>query len=144
MKTFVPLTVYQKKYGDIRKVKETPLFEGFVFVKIMDIQHKELKKINGVVNMVYWLGKPVSVIDREIKAKRLFLRDCKNITIEKTEIKNNDRINTHDSYTIEHEGPLVTIKNKKAYVVLPSLGYMFTAEVETPNGTIISSEGVLN
>ena len=94
--------------------------------------------------MVYCLGKPVSVIDREIKAIRLFLRDYKNITIEKTEIKNNDRINTHDSYTIEHEGPLVTIKNKKAYVVLPFLGYMLIAEVETPNGTIISSEGVLN
>jgi transcription antitermination factor NusG len=92
---YCPVNSIPKKYGDIRKVKETPLFKGFVFVKIRDLQPEELRKINGVVNMVYWLGKPVSVKNGEIKAIRLFLRDYKNITIEKTEIKNNDRINTH-------------------------------------------------
>ena len=45
---------------------------------------------------------------------------------------------------IDHEGPLVTIKNKKAYIILPSLGYMLFVEVETPNVKIISSEGILN
>ena len=80
------------KNRDIRKAKETPLFKGFVFVKIRDLQPDELRKINGVVNIIYWLGKPVSVKNGEIKAIRLFLRDYKNITIEKTEIKNNDRI----------------------------------------------------
>ena len=84
------------KNGDIRKAKETPLFKGFVFVKIRDLQPEELRKINGVVK-VYWLGKHVSVTNAAIKAIRLFFRDYKNITIEKTEIKNNDRINTHDS-----------------------------------------------
>ena len=141
---YCPVNGIPKKYGDIRKVKETPLFKGFVFVKIADLQQEELKKINGVVNMVYWLGKPVCVTNGEIRAIILFLGGYTNITIEKTEIKKNDRINTHDNYIIEHEGPLVTIKNKKAYLVLPSLGYMLTAEVETPNVRIISSEGLLN
>ena len=94
--------------------------------------------------MVYWLRKPVRVTNVEIRVIMFFLGANKNITIEKTEIKNNDRINTHDNYLIEHERPLVTIKNKKAYLVLPSLGYMLTAEVETPNVRIISSEGISN
>ena len=35
---FCPVNSIPKKYGDIRKVKETPLFKGFVFVKIRDLQ----------------------------------------------------------------------------------------------------------
>ncbi|MEJ7683910.1 MAG: hypothetical protein WKG06_39835 [Segetibacter sp.] len=80
----------------------------------------------------------------EIKAIMLFLDDYTNMTIEKIEIKNNDRINTLNGKIMEQEAPLITIKNKKAYVVLPSLGYIMTAEVETPNVRLISSEGILN
>lgn len=141
---YCPVNSIPKKYGDNRKVKETPLIKGFVFVKVTELQHKELKKINGVVNLVYWLGKPVSVTNVEIRTIKLFLNDYSNISIEKTEIKNNDRINTQGNYISDHEGPLVTIKNRQAYVVLPSLGYMLTAEVATPNVRVISSEKILN
>lgn len=143
LENYCPVYSVPKKYGDNSKVKETPLFKGYVFVKISELQHQELKKINGVINMVYWLGKPVSVTSVEIKAIKFFLGDYTNITIEKTEIKSNDRINTQSNLS-GHEGPLVTIKNKKAGVVLPSLGYILTAEVETLNVRIISSEGISN
>ena len=137
-----------KKIKDNKKVKEKPLFIGYVFVKTTESQHEEIKKISGVVNLVYWLGKPVSVKNVEIKAIMLFLNDYTNTTIEKTEIKINHRISSLDGCVVEQEAPLITIKNKRAYVVLPSLGYMMTAEanaeVETTNVRVISSEGLLN
>ncbi len=144
IENYYPVNSISKKNRDNSKVKETPLFKGFVFVKTTDLQLEELKKIRGVVNMVYWLGKPVSVTNVEIKAMILFLNDYTDITIEKIEIRKNDRINTQGGCILEHEGPLITIKNKKAYVLLPSLGYILTAEVEIPNVRIISSEGRLN
>lgn len=135
---------YTSKKNNNRKVKETALFEGYVFVKTTDLQHDELKKINGVVNLVYWLGKPVSVRNVEIRSMMLFLNDYTNITIEKTDIKSNERIGIPDGTAAEQETPLITIKNKRAYVVLPSLGYTMTAEAEAPNVRVISSDGILD
>lgn len=140
---YCPVNSRAKKSRDNRKVKETALFKGYVFVKTADLQHEELKKINGVVNLVYWLGKPVTVKNVEIKTIMLFLNEYANIIIEKTDIKNNDKISSIDGMLVEQEAPLITIKNKRAYVILPSLGYIMTAEVETPNVRVISSEGIL-
>lgn len=143
IENYCPVNSGTENYRDNRKDKTTPLFKGYVFVKTSELHHEELKKINGVVNLVYWLGQPVSVRNVEIKAIMLFLKEHTNITVEKTEIKNNDGINTIDGSIIAQESPLITIKNKKAYVVLPSIGYIMTAEVEAPNVRVISSEGVL-
>ena len=144
IENYCPVNSEAKKNRDARKVKEAPLFNCYVFVKTTDLQHEELKKIIGVVNLVYWLGKPVSVKNVEIKTIILFLNNYTNITVEKTEIKNNHRISMVDGQIVGQEAPLITIKNKKAYVILPSVGYIMTAEVERPNVRVISSESISN
>ena len=65
------------------------------------------------------------------------------MTIEKT-VLGNDTLIKFDSSTIEQEGSLMTVKNKKINVVLPSLGYIMTAEVETSNVRIISSDNLVH
>lgn len=128
--------------SDHKKVKDTPLFKGYVFVKTTEHQHQNFRKINGIVNFVHWMGKPVSVKNVEIKAIKLFLSEYSNITLEKTAIRSNvtDAV---DYSAPEQEAPMITIRNKKAHVGLPSLGYIMTAEVDTPNVRIISAEGTL-
>ncbi len=137
---YSPCTRASRNWSDNGKIKETFLFKGYVFVKTTEQMHLELKKISGVVNLVYWKGQPVCIRNVEIKTMRLFLNEYTNVTIEKTAIKTD----TTDSADIDQEAPMITIKNKKASIALPSLGYMMSAEAETPNVRIISSERTLN
>ena len=126
---------------DNKKAKNIQVFKGYVFVKTTEERHQEIKKINEVINMVYWMGKPVTVKTSEIKALKLFLSEYQNVTFEKIKIKDNS---IKDGADVEMEAPMITIKNKRAYVELSSLGYIMIAEAETTNVRIISMENSSN
>jgi hypothetical protein len=137
IENYSPLISVTGNWRENRKVQETSLFKGFVFVQTAEEQHEELKKINNVLNLVYWKGKPVLIKNLEIKVIKLFLNEYADVTLEKTVIKPGHA----NTYGNDQEMPLITIKNKKAIVNLPSIGYIMTAEVETTNVRIISAEG---
>ena len=126
--------------NNLKKVKDTSLFKSYVFVKTTEHQHQDVKKISGVLNFLYWMGRPVVVKSVEIKAIKLFLNEYTNVIVEKTAIRPDvtDLVNYAGT---EQQVPMVTIRNKKAFVYLSSLGYVMTAEVDTPNVRVISSEG---
>jgi hypothetical protein len=90
------------------------------------------------------MGKPVCIKNVEVKAIRLFLHEYSNVTVEKTAIKLYNLNESSNGVDIEQEAPMITIKNKKAFISLPSLGYVMSAEIETANVRIISSEKIRN
>jgi transcription antitermination factor NusG len=143
IENYTPVTNFNRK-PDNSKNGQNTLFQGYVFIKTVESCLPEIKKINGIINLVYWMGKPVSVKNVEIKAIRLFLHEYTNVTIEKTSIKSENINDISIDADIEEESPMITIKNKKAFIGLPSLGYVMSAEIETANVRIISSEDVLS
>lgn len=143
IENYNPVIIVSTNWKERRKIKEVPLFKGYVFVKTSEQQHEGLKKINGVLNLVYWMGQPVEMRNLEIKVIRLFLNEYTGVSLEKRAIKYND-INQIDNYGTEQEVPLISIKNKKASVNLPSIGYVMNAEVEPTNVRIISAEDSLD
>ena len=142
IENYIPVCNTSEKWSDSRKVKEKPLFKNYVFVKTHEQNHDELKKINGVVNLVYWMGKPVCIKHVEIKAIRLFLDKYENVHIEKTPIRPHLLCAT-DIPEAEQEAAMITLKNNRANIILPSLGYVMSAEVGTAV-RIISSQSVIN
>ena len=54
---------------------EEPLFKSYVFVRVTAEAQTEVRTVNGVVNYVYWLGKPAVVKAEEIETIRKFLND---------------------------------------------------------------------
>jgi len=121
-----------------KKITDEPLFACYIFVRATIRQLFELKKITGIVNLVYWLGKPVIIDDLEIDMIRGFLNDYINVTTKKITL-GIDTLRKFDTSVMAQEGSLMTVKSKKVNVVLPSLGYIMTAEVETSKVRIISS-----
>jgi transcription antitermination factor NusG len=47
---------------------ETPLIPSYVFVRIAEANRKDVFQINGVVQYVFWLGKPAIIKPSEIEA----------------------------------------------------------------------------
>lgn len=91
---YCPLVKTVRQWSDRKKKVQLPMFPGYVFVCVSEIERTQILQDYGVLNFVFWLGKPAIVRDSEIVAIR-----------EIAENGNEIHINS-DAYEI---GQLVTI-----------------------------------
>jgi transcription antitermination factor NusG len=127
---YCPLNKVVRQWSDRKKTVHVPLFTSYVFVHITDKQFGELKKIDGILNFVYWLGRPAQIKDEEIDIIKRFLNEHTNVQLEKTEVAVNDTVKVVQGSLLDREGTIVEIKNKLIKVALPSLGYIMYAELD--------------
>ena len=115
------------------KIQQEPLFESYVFVNAIESDLSGIKLINGVVNFIYWKGKPAIVQPEEIEVIKEFTNDHQNIRLEKTKVNLNDTAKVIDGAKYSIDGNILTIKNTIVKVNLPSIGFTLSAKVETEN-----------
>ena len=137
IENYCPLNKVRKQWADRKKIVLEPLFTSYVFVKVTEKEHIQLKKTDGVINLVYWLGKPAVIRDVEIDMIQRFLGEYQTVKLEKTAVNLNDMVRIVSGPLVDHEGKVVEVKSKTVKIVLPSLGYMMSAEVETVKVEVI-------
>ncbi len=59
------------------------MFTSYVFVRVAETEHNLLKQTDGIINMVYWLGKPAVIRDSEIDLIKKFLNEYTNVKLER-------------------------------------------------------------
>lgn len=128
--SYCPLNKAIKQWSDRKKIIEEPLFTSYVFVNITAQQMTEVRKVLGVVNFVYWLGKPAVITQNEINTIQDFLSTHLNVKLEQLTVNVKDKIKIIDGPFSEMEGQVISVKKKSVRVLLPSLRYFMTAEVE--------------
>jgi transcription antitermination factor NusG len=65
---YCPVQTVIKVWTDRKKKIEQPLLPSYVFVKASTEEEKEeIRRVDGIVNFVYWLNKPAVIKDVEIK-----------------------------------------------------------------------------
>jgi transcription antitermination factor NusG len=137
---YCPLNRVHRQWADRKKIVLEPLFSAYVFVQIDETEQLSVRLTDGVINFVYWLGKPAVIRDEEIHAIREFLNDYKDVRLEKTPVSLHDNVRIIGGPLVMQKGQVVSVKNKTVKVILPSLGYMMQAEVETSNVELIRPE----
>ena len=113
-----------------RRLEFEPLFPSFVFVYITEADINTVKKVNFVIDFVYWLGKPAVIKEIEIENIKQFTGQYENITIEKsnvyaggiTRIVNDPNNNT-----------AITITESSIKLQLPSLGFTMVTQLTEQN-----------
>lgn len=120
-------TTHQPFYR--KKTIQDVLFCSYSFVRICETQIPELCKVNGVINLVFWLNKPFVVPDQEIDIIREFLTEYKNVTLEKMGI--DEKVRFSNNVLTENRDGEIYVRNNTARAILPSLGYVMTAETRT-------------
>ncbi len=113
------------------KIHQDPLFECCIFVNAAEGEISKIRMIEGVMNLVYWKGKPAIVQADEIELIRDFTNDHQNIQIEKTKVNLNDVAKVIDGSKYSIAGNVLTVKNTRFKVNLPSIGYTLAAQIET-------------
>jgi transcription antitermination factor NusG len=134
---YCPLNKVQRQWHDRKKIIYEPLFTSYVFVRAEETQQTELKNVDGIINLVYWLGKPAIISNDEINTIKMFLNDYGNVQLERAEVHVHDTVRILGGPLMNQEGNIISIHNKLVKVALPSLGYMMVAQVEKQNVKVI-------
>jgi transcription antitermination factor NusG len=135
---FCPLNSVVRQWADRKKMVDEPLFTSYVFVHAAPADLGLIKQTDGILNFVYWLGKPAVIRDEEITTIKDFLQNHKNVQLEKIDVNVSDQVRVLTGPLMLHEGEVMEIKNKTIRVCLPSLGYAMYAEVEKSNVEILT------
>jgi transcription antitermination factor NusG len=130
VESYCPLNKVRRKWSDRIKLVEEPLFKSYVFVKVDESGRSAVRLTDGVINFVYWDGKPAIVKDKEIEAIRLFLEEYENVQLVKLELKPNDRVRVVAGPLMDAEGKVLEVKHKVAKIAIDSLGFMLVADID--------------
>ena len=130
VESYCPLNKVRRKWSDRVKIVEEPLFKSYVFVKVNDEDRSDVRMTPGVINFVYWQGKPAVIKEKEINAIKRFLDEYENVEVQQLDVKVNQRVKIIAGPLMDQEGQVLEVKNKKAKVAIDSLGYMLVASVE--------------
>jgi transcription antitermination factor NusG len=127
---FFPMVHVKAKTFRKDKFIFEPLFKSIVFVRVTQEETALLKQTNGVINLLYWLGKPAIIATEEIAAIKEFTEDYRNIKLEPAFVNSNEVAHSINGSSVSIEGRMYAVKNKTVKVSLPSLGYTMVAQVE--------------
>jgi transcription antitermination factor NusG len=130
IEVYCPLNKVRRKWSDRIKTVEEPLFKSYVFVKVADEDRTKVRMTDGVVNFVYWDGKPAIIKEKEIQTIKRFLDEYENVEVVKMELNEGDRVQVVAGPMMDQEGKVMEVKNKVAKVCIDSLGYMLIAYID--------------
>src|SRR6266487_5478200 len=118
IENYCPLNKVVRQWSDRKKVLLEPLFTSYVFVRTTEKLHSEIRKVNGIINFVYWLNKPAIIRNEEIDCIKSFLNDHKNVQLKKTPVGINDTVRVTKGPLMEYEGSVIAIKSKTVKIRL--------------------------
>ena len=133
IEAYCPLNKKRKRWSDRLKVVEEPLFKSYVFVHLNKSQMTPTRMTNGVLNFVYWNGKPAIIRDEEINVIKKFMNEYEQVEARPIEIKTNQRVRIDGGLLIDKEAIVQKVLHKKVEVIIESLGYALVATLDKKN-----------
>ncbi|MDP4283507.1 MAG: transcription termination/antitermination NusG family protein [Bacteroidota bacterium] len=142
IENFCPFASKQINHLRKNKLIHEPLFSSYVFVNIDENDIPLVKKLENVVNLVYWKGMPAKIKNEEIEDIKYFTNNYQGIKLERTNVNTYDEAKMINGPSYKMDGKLLVIKNRFLKVNLPSLGFTMIAEMESES--IIGREIILD
>jgi len=84
---YCPLIETIRQWSDRRKKVKVPLFTSYVFIKCGELAREKVLQDPGVLNFVYWLGKPAIVRDEEIEAIRHITTEAEDVQVSSLQLE---------------------------------------------------------
>jgi len=130
IESYCPLNCVKTQAFRRSKIFEEPLFKSYVFANITDDEIPLIMRIDGVINLLYWMGKPAVITKDEINAIKEFTSIHNNIGLERTHVDIYRAVQIIEGPTYSLGGKVFALKNKVVKVNLPSIGYMMVSKME--------------
>lgn len=125
-----PVRKVTKQWSDRKKVIEEPLFTSYVFVNIADNEKTPVLMTDGIINFVYYVGKPAIIRNEEIEIIKKYLAESQaSISVQSLDsLDQNTRIKVNYGVFMDTTGTVLKGGKKKVYVKLESLDQVMIVE----------------
>lgn len=70
---YLPLQKVKRKWSDRIKEVEVPVMHGYIFVRISELQFKDVLTVYGAIQFVREFGKPVSIPEKQLDRLRFMV-----------------------------------------------------------------------
>jgi transcription termination/antitermination protein NusG len=139
IESYCPLNSIARQWG-MKKVLQTPLFPSYVFVKLDEAQLQDVRKIDGVISLAYWLTSPIIIRDIEIEMIKRFLEEHMDVQLEAipVDLKAIVKISYDNVYESVQEGQPYYENTTAVKLLLPSLGRALVAATQTDHIKVIT------
>jgi transcription antitermination factor NusG len=134
---YCPLNKVMRQWSDRKKVVLEPLFKGYVFVQVAEDKKWELMDINGIVNYVYWLGKPARIRDSEIETIRKFLHEFSDVEVAEANMQVSATVRIKQGVLMNYHGVLLELSGNRAKVKIESMGIALSAFFDRKNLEVV-------
>jgi transcription antitermination factor NusG len=134
IENYCPLNKVVKQWSDRKKVILEPIFKSYVFVRVPEAEKWDLRSIDGVLNFVFWLGKPARIKDEDIYTIRKFLNEFADVQVEEvSQLAVNSRVRIKQGVLMNYHGILIEVYGSKAKVRIESMGLQLSAQFDKKN-----------
>ena len=137
---YCPLNKVHRKWSDRMKIVEEPLFKSYVFVRVNEEEKTPVRMVSGVVNFVYWQGKPALVRDKEILTIRKFLNEYDDVEVRQMDITPDTNVVVKQGVLMGKKGTVKRVLHKKVEVLIESIGFTLTAYIDKSKVTVIEKQ----
>ena len=137
IENYCPVNKVTRQWSDRKKIVIEPVFKGYVFVKVEDQKKWEVKEVNGILNFVYWLGKPAVIRDTEIDTIRKFLNEFNDVKVEAKGFVVNTEVRIRQGVLMNYNGIVVEVLGNRAVVKIDTLDLQLSAHFDKKNLEII-------
>jgi transcription antitermination factor NusG len=120
------------------KTVEEPLFKSYVFARVNEEEQSKVRMTAGVMNFVYWQGKPAIIPAKEIETIRKFLNEFENVFAEPIQLKEDGKVTIRQGLFMDHEAKILKIEGNRVKVVIESIGYSLIASIDKKNLSILT------
>jgi transcription antitermination factor NusG len=133
MEAYCPLNKVRKKWSDRIKLVEEPLFKSYVFVHTGDEEQSLVREVDGVLNFVYWNGKPAVIREKEISDIRRFMSEYHDVQLEALHFQPQEKVIIRSGLLMDKEATVQRVLHQTVEVVIESLGYKLVAMINKSN-----------
>lgn len=117
IETYLPLLKTLKQWSDRKKWVEEPLFRSYIFIRISEKERLDAIRTDGVVRMIAFQGRPVSIPDKQIEAVRAYINEGEERVEKEVYFEQGDRVEVTRGTLQGLQGIMVETKGKKRVMV---------------------------
>lgn len=128
-----PLNRVVRQWSDRKKTVHEPLFKGYVFVRVEDEQKWKVREIDGILNYVYWNGKPGVIRAEEIDTIKRFLNQFTDVQVTNFRLSPETKVRIKTGILMNYEGTIVEVHGNRASVKIESMGLQLSATFDKKN-----------
>ncbi len=128
---YCPLQTTIKQWSDRKKKVSTPIFPSYVFINIEASDRVDVLQDAGVLNFVFYLGKPAVIKPEEIETIKIFLGELndKEYSLELDNYRKGDKVDIIAGPFAGVEGIIEDVERKTIKILVESLGTIIKVEI---------------